>query len=42
MANRMHRYAVNGLVLFIGYELFQFLKEYNSFFLNARKVKKME
>lgn len=41
LANRMHRYAINGLLIFIGYELFQFLKEYNNFFLEARKIKKL-
>ena len=41
-ANKMHRYAISGCLIFIGYELFQFLKEYNNFFLNARKIKKME
>ncbi len=25
-ANRMHRYAINGCLIFICYEIFQFLK----------------
>ena len=25
-ANKMHRYAINGCLIFIGYEIFQFLK----------------
>lgn len=33
MANKMHRYAINGCVIFIGYEIYQFLKEYNNYFL---------
>lgn len=41
-SNKLHRYAINGCLIFIGYEIFQFLKEYNNFFLNARKIKKME
>ena len=41
-ANRMHRFAINATMLFIGYQLYTFLREYNDFFLNARKVKKME
>lgn len=41
MANKMHKYAIRGCLIFIGYELYQFLKEYNNFFLNARKIKKM-
>lgn len=41
-ANRMHRYAINGCLLFIGYQLYVFLREYNDFFLHARKIKKME
>lgn len=41
-ANKMHRYAINTCLLFIGYQLYAFLREYNNFFLHARKVKKME
>ena len=38
----MHRYAINGCLLFVGYQVYVFLREYNDFFLNARKIKKME
>lgn len=41
-SNKMHRYAINGCLVFIGYQLYAFLREYNDFFLNARKIKKME
>lgn len=41
-ANKMHRYAINGCLIFAGYQIYVFLREYNNFFLNARKVKKME
>lgn len=41
-ANRIHRYAINGCLIFIGYQLYAFLREYNDFFLHARKIKKME
>lgn len=41
-ANRAHRYAINGVLIFVAYEIYQFLKEYNTFFLQARKLKKIE
>ena len=41
-ANKMHKFAINGCLIFIGYQLYVFLREYNDFFLNARKIKKME
>lgn len=41
-ANRMHKYAINACGIFIAYQLYSFLKEYNNFFLDARKIKKME
>ena len=40
-ANKMHRYAINACGIFIAYQLYSFLREYNNFFLNARKIKKM-
>jgi hypothetical protein len=40
-ANKMHKYAINGALLFIGYQIFVFLREYNNFFLQARKIKKL-
>lgn len=40
-ANKMHKYALNGIFLFIAYQLFQFFKSYNDFFLEARKIKKL-
>ena len=41
-ANKMHKFAINGCLIFIGYQLYVFLREYNDFFLNARKIKKMD
>lgn len=41
-ANKLHRGAINGCLIFIGYQVYVFLREYNDFFLNARKIKKME
>jgi hypothetical protein len=41
-ANKFHKLTINACVLFVGYQIFAFLKEYNSFFLNARQIKKME
>ena len=41
-ANRMHRYAVNGLLLYMGYLIFDFLVSYNSLLLHARSTNKYE
>lgn len=37
-ANKLHVFGVNACLLFIGYQTYSFLKNYNDFFLNARKV----
>ena len=34
----MHKWAVNICVMFIGYQVFSFLRSYNDFFLHARKI----
>jgi hypothetical protein len=41
-ANKFHRLTISVCVAFVGYQIFVFLREYNSFFLNARTVKKIE
>jgi hypothetical protein len=38
----MHRYAVNGLLIFICYEIFDFLRSYNELFLHIRQTNKYE
>lgn len=40
MANRMHRYAVNGLLLYIGYLMYDILSSYNDLLLHARSTNK--
>lgn len=37
-ANKLHRFSINVCLLFITYQLYSFLKEYNDFFLRARRV----
>jgi hypothetical protein len=41
-ANRIHKYAINGCLLFIGYQLFAFLRDYNDFFLHARQINQLD
>jgi len=41
-ANRLHKYAVNGLLLYIGYQLFEFLRTYNDLLLHIRQTNKYE
>jgi hypothetical protein len=41
-ANKFHKLTISICLAFVGYQIFVFLREYNSFFLNARTVKKME
>lgn len=41
-ANRLHKYAVNGLLLFIAYNFYQFLSSYNEQFLHIRQSNKFE
>lgn len=38
----MHRNAINACAIFIGYLIYAFLREYNNFFLEVRKIKKIE
>jgi hypothetical protein len=41
-ANRFHKYAVNGLLLYMGYQLFEFLRTYNDLLLHIRQTNKYE
>lgn len=41
LANKVHKGAVNVCLLFIGYQVYSLLKEYNNYFLNNRKIKKL-
>lgn len=41
-ANRMHKYAVNGLLLYMGYLIFDFLSSYNDLLLRARSTNKFD
>lgn len=41
-ANTMHRVAINCILLYIGYNIFTFFRDYNDFFLNARKIDAQE
>ena len=38
----MHRYGVNALLLYIGYQIFDFLKSYNDLFLHIRQTNKYD
>ena len=42
VANRMHRYAVNGLLLYMGYLVVDFLVSYNDLLLHARSTNRYE
>ena len=42
MANRAHRYAVNGLLLYMGYLIYDFLASYNDLLLHARSTNKYD
>jgi hypothetical protein len=42
VANRMHRYAVNGIVLYLCYQIFDFLRSYNDLFLHLRQTNKYD
>ena len=42
VANRMHRYAVNGMLLFIAYQIYDILASYNDLLLHARSTNKFE
>jgi len=39
-ANKLHRYAVNGLFIYIAYQILNFLKSYNDLFLHLRQTNK--
>lgn len=41
-ANKAHKIAINVIFCVIGYELYAFFRDYNRFFLEARKVTKEE
>ena len=41
-ANKLHRYAINGCLLYIMYQVYDFLYQYNNYFLHARQVNKFE
>jgi hypothetical protein len=41
-ANKLHKYAINGCLIFIGYQLFAFLRDYNDFFLHARQINQLD
>lgn len=40
VANRLHKYAVNGCLLFIAYQFYTFMKSYNDYFLYIRQTNK--
>ena len=35
-ANTAHRWAINGILLFIAYEVYSLLRDYNDGFMEAR------
>jgi hypothetical protein len=41
-ANRLHRYAVNGILLYMGYLVYDFLVSYNDLLLHVRSTNKYE
>lgn len=41
-ANKLHKYAINGCLIFVGYQIFAFLRDYNDFFLHARQVNTLD
>ena len=41
-ANKIHKYGINGCLIFIGYQLFAFLRDYNDFFLHARQINQLD
>jgi len=41
-ANTFHKVAINCILLYISYNVFTFFRDYNDFFLNARKVQSQE
>mgnify|MGYP000879926606 CR=1 FL=1 len=41
-ANKLHKYAINGCLIFVGYQIFAFLRDYNDFFLHARQINQLD
>lgn len=41
-ANRMHRYAVNGILIYMGYLIYDFLVSYNDLLLHVRSTNKYD
>ena len=41
-ANRLHKFSINVCLAFIGYQIYSFLKDYNDFFLRARRVNQLQ
>ena len=41
-ANRLHKLSINVCLIFITYQIYQFLKDYNDFFLRARRVSQLQ
>lgn len=41
-ANRMHRYGVNALFLYMGYLIYDFLSSYNDLLLRTRSTNKYD
>ncbi len=41
-ANNLHKLAINCILLYIGYNVFTFFRDYNDFFLNARQIEAQE
>jgi len=42
VANRVHRYAVNCILIYLGYQIFDFLRSYNDLFLHLRQTNKYD
>jgi hypothetical protein len=40
--NKLHKYAINGCLIFMGFQLFAFLRDYNDFFLHARQINQLD
>ncbi len=41
-ANKMHKFGVNCALVFIMYNIYAFLRDYNNFFLHARQLHELE
>lgn len=41
-ANRLHKYAVNGIIIFLCYQVFDILRSYNDLFLHLRQTNKYD